>query len=95
MVNDRRAAVAALPALNKVYAGTDLFSRAAARRVSSAPMSLTSVFGMGTGGTSSSLAPAICKRCFRFVCSIYIGLAAGYIVSNNIPLIYGVFNIIW
>ena len=33
--------------------GDDLFSRAAARRVSSARMSLTTVFGMGTGGTSS------------------------------------------
>ena len=31
----------------------DLFSRAVARQVSSAPMSLTSVFGMGTGGPSS------------------------------------------
>ena len=30
--------------------GLDLFSRTASRRVSSAPHSLTSVFGMGTGG---------------------------------------------
>ena len=37
--------------------GVDLFSRAAARQVSSARMSLTTVFGMGTGGPSSSLTP--------------------------------------
>ena len=30
--------------------GLDLFSRTASRRVSSAPHSLTSVFGMDTGG---------------------------------------------
>ena len=40
-------------------AGTALFSQAVTRQVSSALMSLTSVFGMGTGGTSSPLAPAI------------------------------------
>ena len=39
-------------------AGTALFSQAVTRQVSSALMSLTSVFGMGTGGTSSPLAPA-------------------------------------
>ena len=33
--------------------GTDLSSRAAARQVFSARMSLTTVFGMGTGGPSS------------------------------------------
>ena len=33
--------------------GSDLFSRAASSRVSSALMSLTAVFGMGTGGPSS------------------------------------------
>ena len=33
--------------------GEDLFSRDVSVQVSSAQMSLTSVFGMGTGGTSS------------------------------------------
>ena len=33
-------------------AGEDLFYQAASRQVSSAQVSLTSVFGMGTGGTS-------------------------------------------
>ena len=32
--------------------GTDLFFQAVTRQVSSARMSLTTVFGMGTGGTS-------------------------------------------
>ena len=34
----------------QIYVGIYLFSRAAARQVSSAQVSLTSVFGMGTGG---------------------------------------------
>ena len=34
------------------YVSTDLFSRAVASQVSSALQSLTSVFGMGTGGPS-------------------------------------------
>ena len=37
--------------------GTFLSSRAAARQVFSAQVSLTSVFGMGTGGPSSQSAP--------------------------------------
>ena len=40
-------------------AGEDLFSRAVTRQVSSTLMSLTTVFGMGTGGSSSPLAPTI------------------------------------
>ena len=38
---------------------TDLFSRAASSRVSSALMSLTAVFGMGTGGPSSLQPPTV------------------------------------
>ncbi len=37
--------------------GAALFSRAASSQVFSALMSLTSVFGMGTGGPSPPLAP--------------------------------------
>ena len=40
-------------------AGIYLFSQAVSSQVSSAQVSLTSVFGMGTGGTSPSLTPAI------------------------------------
>ena len=36
-----------------ICVGDNLFSQAVARRVFSAKMSLTSVFGMGTGVTSS------------------------------------------
>ena len=39
--------------------GSDLFSRAASSRVSSALMSLTAVFGMGTGGPSSLQPPTV------------------------------------
>ena len=41
------------------YVGTDLSFQSVARQVFSAPMSLTSVFGMGTGGPSSLKAPTI------------------------------------
>ena len=39
--------------------GIALFSRAASSQVSSAPVSLTTVFGMGTGGSSPSLTPTL------------------------------------
>ena len=39
-------------------AGIYLFSQAVSSQLSSAQVSLTSVFGMGTGGTSPSLTPA-------------------------------------
>ena len=40
-------------------AGIYLFSQAVSSQLSSAQVSLTSVFGMGTGGTSPSSTPAI------------------------------------
>ena len=42
-----------------VQVGDYLFSRAVSSELSSAQVSLTSVFGMGTGGTSPSSTPAI------------------------------------
>ena len=42
-----------------VCVGISLFSRAVTSQVSSAPLSLTSVFGMGTGGPSASSTPTI------------------------------------
>ena len=39
--------------------GISLFFRAVTSQVSSAPLSLTSVFGMGTGGPSASSTPTI------------------------------------
>ena len=40
--------------------GENLFSRAVTSQVSSAPASLTSVFGMGTGGPSRQSTPTVC-----------------------------------
>ena len=45
-----------------ICVGTALSSQAVARQVFSTLMSLTSVFGMGTGGSSSPLAPTIYFR---------------------------------
>ena len=39
--------------------GSNLFSQAASSQLSSALLSLTSVFGMGTGGPSASSTPTI------------------------------------
>ena len=44
-------------ALKGKRVGIDLFSRSVARQVSSAPHSLTSVFGMGTGGPCAIKTP--------------------------------------
>ena len=45
--------------LKKKRAGAYLFSQVVSNQVSSAQPSLTTVFGMGTGGTLASSAPAI------------------------------------
>ena len=42
-----------------IKVGISLFSRGAAAQVSSAPLSLTSVFGMGTGVPSTSAVPTV------------------------------------
>ena len=50
--------------LNSFCVGTALFSRAASSQVFSALMSLTSVFGMGTGGPSPPMAPTFLLRLY-------------------------------
>ena len=45
--------------LKEKEVGVDLFSRSVARQVSSAPHSLTSVFGMGTGGPCAIKTPTV------------------------------------
>ena len=45
--------------------GNDLFSQAVSRQVSSALKSLTSVFGMGTGGSSSPSSPDLFFPLFK------------------------------
>ena len=49
----------AIELLRNIESGSDLSSRAVSSQVLSALESLTSVFGMGTGGTSPSLPPEI------------------------------------
>ncbi len=53
---------AQLCALSYISAGIDLSSQVVANQVFSTRMSLTSVFGMGTGGTSQPLTPTIKHR---------------------------------
>ena len=43
--------------VDTLYVGISLFFRAVTSQVFSAPLSLTSVFGMGTGGPSASSTP--------------------------------------
>ena len=45
--------------VDTLYVGISLFFRAVTSQVSSAPLSLTSEFGMGTGGPSASSTPTI------------------------------------
>ena len=55
--------------------GISLFSRAVTSQVFSAPLSLTSVFGMGTGGPSASSTPTIfsfCRSLLRTLLLYYI-----------------------
>src|SRR5260370_35574191 len=45
-----------------IYAGNDLLSHTLSRAVPSAQRGLTSVFGMGTGGTPAVRSPTTCSR---------------------------------
>ena len=49
--------------LGIIYVGVDLFFQPVARQVSSALVSLTSVFGMGTGGPSPLKTPTVNGYC--------------------------------
>ena len=53
----------------KREAGIYLFSQAVSSQLSSAQVSLTSVFGMGTGGTSPSSTPAVWTKYTHFCAS--------------------------
>ena len=58
--------------VDTLYVGISLFFRAVTSQVSSAPLSLTSVFGMGTGGPSASSTPTILLYLFfPYLRSIY------------------------
>ncbi len=62
-------------------AGADLSSRDPAVQVLSALMSLTSVFGMGTGVTSPSLAPALYNKPFGVLPNHYV-FAVVFVVTR-------------
>ena len=58
--------------VDTLYVGISLFFRAVTSQVFSAPLSLTSVFGMGTGGPSASSTPTILLYLFfPYLRSIY------------------------
>ena len=67
----------AIELLRNIESGSDLLSRAVSSQVPSALKGLTSVFGMGTGGTPSSLPPEIVNlscgivACFQFPVNRY------------------------
>ena len=65
--------------------GIALFSRAASSQVSSAPVSLTTVFGMGTGGSSPSLTPTLPFYLGR-IYSVYTSYEGVPSKPNNTPL---------
>ena len=51
--------------------GIALFSQEAALQVSSAPLSLTAVFGMGTGGPSTSSTPTAFPECKSYYTTFF------------------------
>ena len=55
----------AIELLRNMESGSDLSSRAVSSQVLSALKGLTAVFGMGTGGTPSSLPPEMVSYSFR------------------------------
>ncbi len=71
-----------------VYPSNALLSQAAARQVSSAPQSLTTVFGMGTGVSSASLSLSslntIHLNIFTINFPILFGQALGLFVSVSL-----------
>ena len=78
-----------------------LSSRAVTRKVLSAQMSLTSVFGMGTGGPSSQSIPTLYDKSFRSyllvrpvsrpVCQSASRSNRSAILSQELPLVNGFF----
>ena len=78
----------AIELLRNMESGDDLSSRAVASQVLSALRSLTSVFGMGTGGTFSPLSPEIQVRRFpwlRFAFSLALSSGSLSYPQNLIP----------
>ena len=69
--------------LSFLESGSDLLSRAVSSQVPSALKGLTSVFGMGTGGSLSPLSPEFCQG---LVQSIVLLASAASIVNHSLRL---------
>ena len=69
--------------VDTLYVGISLFFRAVTSQVSSAPLSLTSVFGMGTGGSLSPLSP---ENCEGFVQSLVFLVSAPSLYNRSFHL---------
>ena len=76
----------AIELLRNMESGNDLSSRAVTSQVLSARRSLTSVFGMGTGGTFSPLSPETVWIRFRTLKTSYWNAAAcaAFLVQSNL-----------
>ena len=62
-----------------------LSSRAVARKVLSAQVSLTSVFGMGTGGPSPQSTPTVCYQVSlrtAFIISLFLLLSSTFLLGD-------------
>ena len=69
--------------VDTLYVGISLFFRAVTSQVFSAPLSLTSVFGMGTGGSLSPLSP---ENCEGFVQSFVLLVSASSLHNRSFRL---------
>ncbi len=73
----------AIELLRIMESGSDLSSRAVSSQVLSALESLTSVFGMGTGGTSPSLPPEIVAILLACPCTL---TTAHRMILQTVPI---------
>ena len=76
-----------------LYVGIVLSSRSVARQVFSALQSLTSVFGMGTGGPSATLTPTLQGfPCFFFVSTVLSSRSVARQVFSALQSLTSVFG---
>src|ERR1700744_1554759 len=73
------------------YAGDHLISHTLSRAVPSAQRGLTSVFGMGTGGTLAVWSPANLRRFVQLVTPLKTWTAPGRLFLLQPDPIYGLF----
>ena len=73
-----------ISASSEMESGNDIVSRAVSSQVPSAHGGLTSVFGMGTGGTLQPLSPEIMYGAFRHLLILHSTISASYV--SHLPL---------